>query len=157
MCRPSAYLFFILASLVSWNFSAHAQIGAPAFHTFDMESGITHVTVSDTAEDKYGFLWLASQSGIDKFDGYTFRNFGMWDKDKSTGLQTLSVLQLEASLDGQYVWVGTFSGLSRINVDTEKFIHYALPVSSSFDKQVINRLKTTHDGTLLHSAQSRAN
>ena len=148
MCRPSAYLVFILALLVSWNFSTYAQIGAPAFRTFDMESGITHVTVSDIAEDKYGFLWLASQSGIDKFDGYTFRNFGMWDKDKSTGLQTLSVLQLEASLDGQYVWVGTFSGLSRLNVDTEKFIHYALPVSSSFDKQVINRLKTTHDGTL---------
>ncbi|CAB9493709.1 ligand-binding sensor domain-containing diguanylate cyclase [Alteromonas macleodii] len=148
MRRPSACLFFILALLVSWNLSAHAQIGAPAFNTFDMESGITHVTVSDVAEDKYGFLWLASQSGIDKFDGYTFRNFGMWGKDESSGLQTLSVLQLEASLDGQFIWVGTFSGLSRLNVDTEKFIHYALPVSSSFDKQIINRLKTTHDGML---------
>lgn len=148
MRRPSACLFFILALLVSWNLSAHAQIGAPAFNTFDMESGITHVTVSDVAEDKYGFLWLASQSGIDKFDGYTFRNFGMWGKDESSGLQTLTVLQLEASLDGQFIWVGTFSGLSRLNVDTEKFIHYALPVSSSFDKQVINRLKTTHDGML---------
>ena len=145
---PSAYLFPILALLVSWNFSTHAQIGAPAFHTFDMESGITHVTVSDIAEDKYGFLWLASQSGIDKFDGYTFRNFGMWGEDKSTGLQTLTALQLEASLDGQHIWVGTFSGLSRINVDTERFVHYPLPVASPFDKQVINRLKTTHDGRL---------
>ena len=76
MRLPSAYLFSIFALLVSFNFIARAEIGAPAFHTFDMESGITHVTVSDIAEDKYGFLWLASQSGIDKFDGYTFRNFG---------------------------------------------------------------------------------
>ena len=148
MRRPSAYLFSIFALLVSFNFVARGEIGAPAFHTFDMESGITHVTVSDIAEDKYGFLWLASQSGIDKFDGYTFRNFGMWGDDKSTGLQTLSALQLEASLDGEYIWVGTFSGLSRLNVDTEKFKHYSLPVSSPFSKQVINRIKTTHDGTL---------
>ena len=148
MRLPSAYLFSIFALLVSFNFIARAEIGAPAFHTFDMESGITHVTVSDIAEDKYGFLWLASQSGIDKFDGYTFRNFGMWGDDKSTGLQTLSVLQLEASPDGDYIWVGTFSGLSRLNVDTEKFKHYSLPVSSPSSKQVINRIKTTSDGTL---------
>lgn len=148
MRRLLAYLISILALLVSSSFSAQALIGAPAFNTFDMESGISHVTVSDIAEDKYGFLWLASQSGIDKFDGYTFRNFGMWDDDKSKGLQTLSALQLEASLDGQYIWVGTFSGLSRLNVDTENFKHYSLPVSSPFSKQVINRIKITSDGML---------
>ena len=148
MRRLSACFLSFFALMVCSNFAAQAQIGAPAFHTFDMESGITHVTVSDIAEDKYGFLWLASQSGIDKFDGYTFRNFGMWGDDKSTGLQTLSALQLEASLDGQHIWVGTFSGLSRLNVDTERFDHYPLPVASSFDKQIINRLKTTHDGRL---------
>jgi len=46
---------------------ARAQPIAPAFHSYNMDSGIAHVTISDIAEDKYGFLWLASQSGVDKF------------------------------------------------------------------------------------------
>ncbi|WP_394220598.1 diguanylate cyclase [Alteromonas gracilis] len=129
-------------------FLLRAEAISPAFYTFDMDSGISHVSVADIAEDKYGFIWLASQSGIDKFDGYTFKNFGMWGEDKSTGLQTLTALQVEASTDGQYIWIGTFSGLSRINVDTEKFQHFALPASEPFNKQVINRIKTTHNGQL---------
>ncbi|QDG38277.1 diguanylate cyclase [Alteromonas mediterranea] len=142
------YLFLLFSFLTSYTFHARAQFDPPVFRSFDMESGISHVTISDIAEDKYGFLWLASQSGIDKFDGYTFRNFGMWGEDKSKGLQTLTALQIEASLDGQHMWVGTFSGLSRLNVDTERFEHYTLPTSSPFNKQVINRIKTTHDGKL---------
>ena len=148
MRRPPAYLLSVFVLWVGLSFVAQAEIRAPAFHSFDMGSGITHVTVSDITEDKNGFLWLASQSGIDKFDGYTFRNFGKWGDDKSTGLQTLSALQLEASPDGQYIWVGTFSGLSRLNVDTERFVHYPLPISSPSSTQVINRIKTTYDGTL---------
>jgi len=115
-------LFIFFAATCS--LPARAQPIAPAFHSYNMDSGIAHVTISDIAEDKYGFLWLASQSGVDKFDGYTFRNFGLWGEDKSTGLQTLSALQIEASLDGQYLWVGTYSGLSRIDVDTESFKRY---------------------------------
>ena len=143
---PVLSLFLILT--IAGSFSARAQSIAPAFHSYNMESGITHVSVADIAEDKYGFIWLASQSGVDKFDGYTFRNFGLWGEDRSTGLQTLYALQIEASIDGQYLWVGTFSGLSRIDVDTEKFRHYSLPASEPFNKQVINRLKTTNNGQL---------
>ncbi|MEC8903466.1 MAG: two-component regulator propeller domain-containing protein, partial [Pseudomonadota bacterium] len=139
-------LFSFFASTCS--LPACAQPIAPAFHSYNMDSGIAHVSISDIAEDKYGFLWLASQSGVDKFDGYTFRNFGLWGEDKSTGLQTLFALQIEASLDGQYLWVGTHSGLSRIDVDTESFKHYTLPASEPFNKQVINRIKTTHNGQL---------
>ena len=141
-------LLFTFSVLLSFALSAQVQMDVPAFHSFNKESGITHVSVADIAEDKYGFLWLASQSGIDKFDGYTFSNFGMRGEDETSGLQTLLALQIEASKDGQYMWIGTFSGLSRLNVDTEVFEHYNLPSSSSYTKHVINRIKTTRDGKL---------
>ena len=146
--RTLSVLSLILTFAATSSQFVRAQIIAPAFHSYDMNSGIAHVSVSDIAEDKYGFLWLASQSGVDKFDGYTFRNFGLWGEDKTTGLQTLFVLQVEASTDGQYLWVGTYSGLSRMDVDTEEFKHYILPSSKPYNKQVINRIKTTHNGQL---------
>ncbi|BFT30530.1 hypothetical protein D210916BOD24_17060 [Alteromonas sp. D210916BOD_24] len=127
---------------------AYAQSFAPTFQTHNTDNGLSHVSIADIAEDKYGFLWFASQSGVDKFDGYTFRNFGMWHDDLSTGLQTLTALQIEASSDGQYLWIGTFSGLSRIDVDTEKFKHYALPATTPFNKSLINRIKLTDDDQL---------
>ena len=146
--RTLLVLSLIIVFTATCSLPARAKPIAPAFHSYNMDSGIAHVSISDIAEDKYGFLWLASQSGVDKFDGYTFRNFGLWGEDKSTGLQTLFALQIEASLDGQYLWVGTYSGLSRIDVDTESFKHYTLPASEPFNKQVINRIKTTHNGQL---------
>jgi diguanylate cyclase (GGDEF)-like protein len=142
------HLLITISIFLSLALNAQAQIDAPAFQSFNKESGIAHVSIADIAEDKYGFLWLASQSGIDKFDGYTFSNFGIWGEDKASGLQTLLALQIEASKDGQYMWIGTFSGLSRLNVDTEMFEHYTLPTSSSLTKHVINRIKRTEDGKL---------
>ena len=142
--------FAIAIALVVATAAPHtyAQTFAPSFQSFNTDNGLSHVSIADIAEDKYGFLWLASQSGVDKFDGYTFRNFGMWNEDLSTGLQTLTALQIEASQDGQYLWIGTFSGLSRINVDTEKFKHYPLPATAPLNKSVINRLKMTREGQL---------
>lgn len=141
---------FLITFCAVFGFSVNADVQTDplAFHVFDTESGITNVSIADIAEDKYGFLWLASQSGIDRFDGYKFSNFGMWGENKKSGLETLTALQIEASEDGQYMWVGTFSGLSRLNVDTEEFKHYDLPASSPFTKNVINRVKLTNDGKL---------
>lgn len=141
--------FFIAKSGVPSTYTHHS----PAFHAFDVDSGISHLSVADFAQDKHGFLWIASQSGVDRFDGYTFKYFGKWKEDKSTGLPTLTALQVESSQDGQYIWIGGFSGLSRINVDTETFDHFSLPSSDSFSTTPINRIKRTSDGKLWFVAE----
>ena len=35
-------------------------------------------------EDKYGYIWLGSQSGVDRFDGYDFKNFANVSSDSTS-------------------------------------------------------------------------
>lgn len=139
----------LLASFVFLSAHASANIfSTPVFKSFSLDEGLSQITVADIAEDKYGYIWLATQSGIDRFDGYTFKHFGKWKDNESDGLTTLTAFQIEASLDGEYLWVGTISGLSRFHVDSETFEHFPLPTASSIQMSVIKRILIDNTGTV---------
>lgn len=143
--------FFALTSLI-WFAASCAQLSwskpiAPIFSQYTVNDGLAHISLADATQDKDGFLWLATQAGIDRFDGYSFRNFGLIEGESNSGLQSITALQVEASPDGKFIWVGTFGGLSRLNVDTEKFTHFTLPASEAINNAIINRIKNTADNT----------
>ncbi len=37
--------------------------------------GLLHPGVTDIMQDQYGFMWFASQNGLNKFNGYSFQMF----------------------------------------------------------------------------------
>jgi ligand-binding sensor domain-containing protein len=48
----------------------------PLAKSYSVENGLSQVTVSDITQDSEGYIWLATQSGIDRFDGYDFIHYG---------------------------------------------------------------------------------
>jgi len=78
--------------------------------------------MSDIIQDRQGFLWLASQRGIARFDGYKFKQFRKnIDDDKSI----LSDIAIKLFLDNRdHLWVSTIHGLSVLNPTTEHFTNY---------------------------------
>ena len=54
-------------------------------------------------QDKDGFIWLATENGLSRFDGSTFKNFTVAD-----GLPDNEVLRVFTDSKGR-VWIGTFS------------------------------------------------
>ena len=57
-----------------------AQAAAPVaavrpmyFEHLTMRDGLSHSTVEGMLQDSRGYLWLATESGLDRYDGYSVR------------------------------------------------------------------------------------
>ena len=78
--------------------------------------------INDICQDRYGYMWIATENGLNKFDGYRFTTY-LHHPDDSTTLSSNIVVKLYCDKKGQ-LWVGTRTGLSRYDYATNKFIHY---------------------------------
>ena len=67
--------------------------------------------INDICQDKYGYIWIATENGLNKFDGYRFTTY-LSHPDDSTTLGSNIVTKLYCDKKGQ-LWVGTRIGLSR--------------------------------------------
>lgn len=60
-------LFFLVTKLNGQqNFS---------FEHFSVEDGLPHNVINQIIQDKKGFIWLATNNGLSKYNGYTFQNY----------------------------------------------------------------------------------
>lgn len=74
-------------------------------------------------EDSFGFIWIGTQQGLLKYDGYNYRLYDQKPFD-TTSLSTNWITTLKEDKDGN-LWVGTWGGgLNYFNQRTEKFVHY---------------------------------
>lgn len=62
-----SFLFFCL-----YQISIQAQSNDFSFQIYGFEQGLTHRNVTKIQQDTSGFIWLATVSGLNKFDGYKF-------------------------------------------------------------------------------------
>lgn len=81
--------------------------------------------INDVCQDSYGYIWIATENGLNKFDGYRFTTY-LSHPDDSTTLNSNIVTSLYCDKQGQ-LWVGTRIGLSRYDYATDHFVHYAFP------------------------------
>jgi len=119
-------LFFIFTSILFSGFtSAFSVVNEQPIKTltkikyFSTEQGLEQLTVTDIAEDKLGFLWLGTPSGIVRFDGSTFKTIDT----NSSGLSDSSIKSLLVDSKNR-LWVGTEHGLNLYNEQTEKFTSF---------------------------------
>ncbi len=75
------------------------------FVHYTTEDGLSASNIFNIYQDKDGFIWICSTSGISRFDGLHFKNYG-----KADGLLTHEVAS--AVMDkNRTLWVGTKKGL----------------------------------------------
>ena len=64
-------------------YSSFAQIELSQFDNmshYDESDGLSSKSISDVLEDKDGFIWLATNNGISRFDGSYFTNFDYYNE-----------------------------------------------------------------------------
>jgi len=88
---------------------------AAFFHAFSSEPGATDIT-----QDAAGFLWIATQSGLQRWDGYRLRHY-TGDLAVSGALPDSYLLSLLSDSHGR-LWVGTnAAGLVRYDAKHDRF------------------------------------
>ncbi len=113
-------LILLSGWFVGWGQSAtmHPEKGVESFYFehYDQTEGISQGTgYAIAAYD--GFMWFATQDGLNRFDGYGFRVFRAGGP---TDLHNSYAQALLADSKGK-LWVGTSAGLNRFNKETETF------------------------------------
>lgn len=120
----------VIASLLLvatfWAAPAHAadrgwmEAGDTVFRTLaadaDLPSSSTPLSI---AQDRAGFIWMATETGVSRWDGAGFKTFG--PKDRPGGLPEQSAKVVASDGEGR-IWVGLSSeGLLRFDEDAETF------------------------------------
>src|SRR6478752_3520409 len=92
--------------LVSGGCAAAIAESSPEWsvRTWQTSDGLPQNTVNALAQTKDGFLWVATNAGLARFDGTRFRNFGLQD-----GLRSVQLTALAEDASGA-LWIGTVGG-----------------------------------------------
>ncbi len=89
------------------------------FSRLDITRGLSHNEVISVCKDEKGFLWLGTMSGLNRYDGYSFRIFHH-DPQDSTSLSDDYIMQILEG-PGRHLWITTRNGFNIYNPFTEKF------------------------------------
>ncbi len=93
------------------------------FETIDIADGLSQSSISSVTKDKYGFIWIGTEDGLDRYDGITFKKF-RYDPQDPTSITSNSIMASLVSSKGD-LWIATYkSGISKYLYDSESFIHY---------------------------------
>lgn len=106
-------LFFVAIALTStlFNNSCLAQSSHQIFEHLTTEDGLSSNKVEAILQDREGFYWIATQNGLNRFDGTTFKIFQHLPGD-STSLTHNYCTALAEDKNGD-IWVATYKGISR--------------------------------------------
>ncbi len=101
----------------------HAQVRQYRFTNFSVENGLSGFRDYAVVQDSTGFIWIGTFSGLDRYDGTTFKTFKNDDSD-STSLSSNFPHKLFVDAQGT-LWVGTVAdGLNRYVPASNSFVRY---------------------------------
>lgn len=127
-CETSEDTFYNLC-LKSWFFfcfliSTTLSVAQPpiSFKQYTVSDGLSHNTVWDVLQDSVGFAWIATDDGLNKFDGLTFQKY----LHTPVNGNNINNHPIRALAEDQYhnIWIGTWGGgILVYNQEQDQFRH----------------------------------
>ncbi|MCD6441414.1 MAG: histidine kinase, partial [Candidatus Marinimicrobia bacterium] len=117
----SLFKSIILLLLIIMN--VYAQKNDIEFEHVSIGQELTQSTVYCICQDTKGFIWLGTDDGLKRYDGYNLKVY----RFKSNNPNSLSSNFVWSVFEDSYghLWVGTVGGgVNRFDREKEKFIHY---------------------------------
>ena len=128
------FIFFVSFIL----FFATSLLANPLDHRFQkafkvqrlsIEQGLSQSVVYKIIQDSYGYIWVATEDGLNRFDGYEFEVFEHKHSDPNSLHENLIYTLYEDVEVG--IWIGTQNGLSFFDFNSQHFINYNLNQAST--------------------------
>lgn len=99
-----------------------AAAGEPAdslrFTHYTWENGLSQNTVTSIAQDAEGYIWLATEDGVHRFDGNEMAVFRA-DPDNPDSISESAMFDLLLHTDGESLWLATYTqGIDLWNLRT---------------------------------------
>ncbi len=119
-CPPLKTLLPLSLALVLSTASVHSQQGVLTFESLSVEEGMP-TAVWSILQDRTGYLWFGSYSGLHRYDGYSFLSY-KHDPDDTSSVDRNVDPVYEDKKGG--LWAGSPLGLQKFDPTTGTFSHY---------------------------------
>jgi signal transduction histidine kinase/ligand-binding sensor domain-containing protein len=90
------------------------------FKHLSVDEGLSQSTVNAIVSDKLGFVWIATEDGLNRYDGNEFRIFRHDARDSTSISHSVVYALAEDTVTGN-LWIGTSGGLNYYHHATERF------------------------------------
>lgn len=143
--KNSFCYFFLFLFLY---FTGHSQTLEKeySFKAITTENGLSNNIVYDILQDREGYIWIATDNGLNRYDGYTAKTFFHKATDSSSISSSVTRSLIE-DIDGN-LWIGTKNGLNLYNKESQTFKQLLNPYNSPFFNQEIMNMSLGNDGRI---------
>lgn len=115
------------------------------FRHFSVEDGLSSNSVRAIMQDKYGFMWLGTDDGLNRYDGTTIKVYNLNPQGSNDYISSLY-----DTTDN--IWVGTEGGVYIFDYETESFeLFKVLTAQGGSIKSNVNHIAEDRDGNLWFS------
>lgn len=97
---------------------------------YNSESGLPQNSVKDIVKDKYGFIWLATEGGIVRYDGYSFLSY------KNLKLSNLNFTYFKGDISRDYIVNSNIDEQQYALIKNRNITIQTKPVSKNLTKYV---------------------
>ena len=87
--KRNLLLFLLSVCFFLPDFAATGQYN---FIRVDGESGLSNSHVKSIIQDSYGFIWLGTRNGLNRYDGVSMKLYNCYDETLQHGNQVISAL-----------------------------------------------------------------
>ncbi|MGY4386487.1 signal transduction histidine kinase/DNA-binding response OmpR family regulator/ligand-binding sensor domain-containing protein [Pedobacter sp. UYP24] len=100
--------------------SVFSQSYAYQFNHLTVDEGLSHTDANDLVQDKYGYIWIATYFGLNRFDGYVIKKYYNNNNPLKNAFRN-RIRNIFPDKDGK-IWLSTEGGLQYFDPVSEQYI-----------------------------------
>jgi len=121
-------LFSLLCGLPCIAYSNNDERYYP-FRKYSQKEGLSSYNIKKVIEDPYGFIWIATQSGLNRFDGRSFIVYDKSSPNPASRIVENDITDIVIDKQRNLAWVSSATGgLNAVDLSTSK-VQISVPLT----------------------------
>ncbi|CAM2077489.1 MAG: sensor histidine kinase [uncultured Clostridium sp.] len=143
--RVGIFLFILVC--VFFNNVYAQKINNINFNSMTIDDGLSQSLAEYIYQDSYGYIWIGTSDGLNRYNGNEFKIYKNSKNDKNT-ISNNAITSLVEDTN-KNLWIGTYSGLNKMNLLTGDITRYLISEDDkSSSNSVIEELMVDSKGRL---------
>lgn len=132
---------------VFWSMLSYGQSEKINFDNFTVENGLSHNYIHCIFQDHKGWIWLGTSLGIERFDGYKFKEYGLWLGD-TIEKQELVVRSFFENKKGELLACFEDYGIGIYNREMDIFLPFTIHDQKILSEYSVKSIDEDKNGNL---------
>ncbi len=148
----SLNLIIVLTGLCSFIPTAYSQLDPVNLIKYSETDGNN---INDVISDQFGFIWMATENGLLRFDGFEFTRYHH-DPNDSTSISQITTHSILEDSKGR-IWIGSLQDINVYHPATASFTSYPFAKLVGLTEQelpVISTITENANGTIYFGVRS---